>query len=374
MKLTYKFKNDETSIEIEKKEYLNPIDVTIYTRNDDEIYVYDKDNVYINQLIKTSKNGIKTYAPISGIAQVKQGIIKIINDNSDSMIVSENTREDINTLKMAEILNICDELGIEYENKLLGEKLKQNSKLLVVNAMDIEPYQFNNNYFLEDKIKEVLETAELLSNALNINAYLLLNKYDENNIEAVRKIISKYPDIIFKTIDEEFPFTTNQCLTKKYFKEYKYDDILFFDPFALNKIYVALKDGLPVNDRYITICINGTEKVYVIKCKYNTNLSTILDKAVSIDLTNKDVYLNNYMRRIKCENVNALVVNDNVKTIFIFDHEDVQTTKCIKCGKCVDVCPVNINPLAKKIDPSCIRCGLCNNICPANINLLSKEK
>ena len=77
---------------------------------------------------------------------------------------------------------------------------------------------------------------------------------------------------------------------------------------------------------------------------------------------------------VKCDNLDSLIVTDNIKSIFIFPKENIVPSKCIKCGKCVDICPVGINPLAPKLDSSCIRCGLCNFVCPANINLISKEK
>ncbi len=374
MKLTYRFKNDEQKLDIKKVEYVNPKEIIVYPKADDEVYVSDGEEVYINQLLKESKNGIKTYATVSGTASVKKGIIRISNDNSDSTIVSEDTVDDISKLKKEEVINICQELGIEYENKLLVEKLQNKNKVIIVNGMDIEPYQFNNNYMLEDRLECILEVTEVISNLFNLNAYLILNKYDENNIEEVRKVISKYPNIIFKTVDDVFPFTTNPCIAKKYFKEYKYNELLFFDTFALNKLYTALKDGLPVSERYVTVCLNGTDNISVVKCRYGTSLASILSEAVNIDLTNRDIYLNNYMRGVKCDDVKALIVNDNVKTIFILEHDDVKASKCIKCGKCVEICPVNINPLDKKLDPACIRCGLCNNVCPANINLLNKGK
>ena len=54
---------------------------------------------------------------------------------------------------------------------------------------------------------------------------------------------------------------------------------------------------------------------------------------------------------------------------------------CIKCGKCVRVCPVKLSPVVicdnvdneyalKKLNVSkCISCGLCSYICPAKIEV-----
>jgi electron transport complex protein RnfC len=60
-----------------------------------------------------------------------------------------------------------------------------------------------------------------------------------------------------------------------------------------------------------------------------------------------------------------------------------QQTPCIRCGRCLDVCPANINPTKishavqhEMLDVaenyhigSCIECGCCSYICPANIEI-----
>ena len=64
------------------------------------------------------------------------------------------------------------------------------------------------------------------------------------------------------------------------------------------------------------------------------------------------------------------------------------TTACIRCGKCVYVCPVNLMPAAlekaydkKNVDSLknlkvnlCINCGCCSYICPAHRNLAQKNQ
>ena len=372
MKLTYKFDNDEKKVDINRLEYLNPTDVEVYAKEGDKVYVTDGDYVYINQLIKESSNGIKTYATISGNITIDNRIIKIINDNTESSYASANAVDDVSDVKKEEIIKYCEELGIDHANKLIVDRLKNSNKVLVVNAMDVEPYQFNSNYLFQDNVKNLLDTINLLSSRFNLNAYLFLSKYDDNNVDEVKKIINNYPDINFKVINEVFPFNTNELLAKKYFKEYKFDDILFFDTFSLYKLFIAVKDKLPVTERYITVCINDAEVLDVIKVKYGSNLGDILKNGAKVEYAGKYVYLNNFMRKVRCKNVESLIISDNIKTIFINDEDAPSPAKCIKCGKCVDVCPLGINPLAKKLDPNCIRCGLCNYVCPANINLLDK--
>jgi electron transport complex protein RnfC len=60
-----------------------------------------------------------------------------------------------------------------------------------------------------------------------------------------------------------------------------------------------------------------------------------------------------------------------------------RTTACIRCGRCLQVCPENLNPTkiahAVKFNnlelaqthfmTACMECGCCSYICPANIEL-----
>ena len=124
MKLTYKFNNDEKIMNIERKEYLSPDHIEVYAREGDTIYVNDGDFVYINQLIKESSNGIKSYATVSGNVTIENDVVTIKNDGTESAFVSSNAKESLEEIKKEDMINTLEELGIEYENKLIVDKLK----------------------------------------------------------------------------------------------------------------------------------------------------------------------------------------------------------------------------------------------------------
>ena len=45
----------------------------------------------------------------------------------------------------------------------------------------------------------------------------------------------------------------------------------------------------------------------------------------------------------------------------------VEQKGCVSCGKCRDICPMDINPVSQPDSAECIRCGKCTAVCAENI-------
>ncbi len=80
-------------------------------------------------------------------------------------------------------------------------------------------------------------------------------------------------------------------------------------------------------------------------------------------------------------------VTKGTSGLTVLTHDDVRRaaeTPCVRCGRCVDVCPLNLVPqklalaakhkdwdLAKRYHlPACCECGCCAYVCPASIPLV----
>jgi electron transport complex protein RnfC len=88
--------------------------------------------------------------------------------------------------------------------------------------------------------------------------------------------------------------------------------------------------------------------------------------------------------------LNVPVVKGTTGILFLSEHEakEFEEQKCIKCAKCVDVCPVNLSPTEimkyaqkdrwEKIKElnvmDCMECGACSYVCPARIPLVQYIK
>ncbi len=52
-------------------------------------------------------------------------------------------------------------------------------------------------------------------------------------------------------------------------------------------------------------------------------------------------------------------------------HLKVDKNKCISCGKCAQICKMEVNPVKTPNSAECIRCGACALVCPKNAIYLS---
>ena len=70
--------------------------------------------------------------------------------------------------------------------------------------------------------------------------------------------------------------------------------------------------------------------------------------------------------------ITNLIVTKELQGLVVMKKKYRQAKNCIKCGKCIEICPINSNPLLayeKQVKVKCIECGLCTYICPVYINL-----
>lgn len=75
-----------------------------------------------------------------------------------------------------------------------------------------------------------------------------------------------------------------------------------------------------------------------------------------------------------------LIITSNLNCVLVLKgHNNALPSECLRCGKCVNLCPTKLSPVLIKDNVRnsdrlielqanrCIECGLCSYICPAKI-------
>jgi len=156
-------------------------------------------------------------------------------------------------------------------------------------------------------------------------------------------------------------------------------------------IYEAVYEGKPLYERIITVA-GAVKRPGNLKVRIGASLSEIVDYCGGFveDLPGQKVIAGGPMMGITQFTLDVPVVKGFSGLVILAEKESKfsEPSNCIRCGKCVDVCPAYLIPTVisrlvekerygelKDYNPlDCIECGSCAYECPSKIHLVQNIK
>ena len=357
-----KDKNIKVSNDI--KYFLNPDFVYIPVK---DILVHQDELVYKGLFV-----GKNYYSPVSGVAygvkkmlfsKYYQNSLVIENDFREVSKVENKSRE----ITIKNILKCLD----ENKNKKLLDKFKSQTEFenIIITTINDEPYVYNNIFALKENILELLELFDKLSILYKSNHnYLVVKNVDTNVIVDCLNIIGTYPNIELTLVNDEYLLEKEEFLKEKIGLKGSTLYLSTIELLQLNNYLKCLFDDTLL----ITISGNAIKCGIVIRVKKYTSLKEILNKYIDIIDKNYYIVYNGLMKGSIVSDIDSFIIDENIYAINIMRKENDIEECCINCGKCIDICPMGVNPLSGKNKDKCIDCGLCSYICPGFVNLKNK--
>lgn len=146
-------------------------------------------------------------------------------------------------------------------------------------------------------------------------------------------------------------------------------------------IYEALKYEKPLIERVITFTGEGFKEPKNILVKVGTKVSDVINDIIHYKEDDL-LFIAGGPMMGEALPTDDLVVSPNLNCVLVIkDNIKDLETNCLRCGKCVAVCPAKISPVLikdaiknkeylKELEVNrCIECGLCSYICPAKIKV-----
>lgn len=371
----------------ELKSFLKPKDIYL-EQGDSKLLVGDY--VYKYQTIgHKEKFNVPIISSVSGtVTDIKDGYIKIKNDLLEKT-EKEIINRDVSKIKKEEFLDIIEKAGIIGMGGAgfpthMKYKTDKNIELLIVNAVECEPYITADYSIMNEKCNELLEGINniIRINKIN-NAILAIKKTNVEVIKKFKEIIDKYPKIELRIVRDIYPMGWERTLIKEVTKK-EYDILPIELGIVVNNISTifainnALKHDIPLVERIITITGENVKNPGNVMVKIGTSVNEILkfmggihDDSVLISggpMMGVEINKTDYIK----PQMNCILVLPKPKEENIIN--------CLRCGKCVSACPANLAPvlikecsnkeeLIKLQVNKCISCGLCSYICPSRIDL-----
>lgn len=353
-----------------------------------KLRVANKEEIRKEQLLLINDKNIGIFSPVSGVVvgakecmmpngQMQKCLV-IANDFKEKMLNRTTMRKNIKQLSKNDFYDILDSrrvINADNASELLIELFKENSfSKILINCIEDEPYIATKTFLVKNYSQEILETLSFLGRIFRTEENrIVLKNNDRDNIDGITNVLGTYPEISLTVVPDLYPIGNKDIL--KNHLNIDYPNTLILSPANIIACYNIIKKNKLITEKYITFTGEAIVNPIVINAKIGSSVKKIINENIEF-INNADVdYVVNGLMCGKVLNIDELVVTNDLEGIIINFKKDYHEGECINCGKCSQVCPVNIDPNLifnknkKLVDrEKCIQCGLCSYICPVYIN------
>lgn len=260
---------------------------------------------------------------------------------------------------------------------------------LLLNGAECEPYLNSDNRLMIENPEKIVNGIKIIKKILGVNRAIV--GIEENKPEAIasmRKAVegtgieiaplkTKYPQggekqLIKAVLDRQVPSGKLPSVV----------GVVVQNTGTAAAIYDGIVNGIPLIEKVVTVSGKGIINPKNIKIAIGTPFSYLLDYCgVNREIVDKLV-MGGPMMGMAQFSEEAPVIKGTSGLLALTKEETnpYKTRACIGCGKCVEACPMGLEPLMfarlaafeqweqlKEYSlMDCIECGSCAYICPAN--------
>lgn len=318
--------------------------------------------------------------------------IKIENDFKERQEESHEFTQDISKFTKEQFIEIVKNAGIigmggagfptyiKYQSEQI--------KTLIVNAVECEPFITADASLLKEKSREILETIDAIIEIFKLEECIIAVK--KNNTEVIRVLqnfLGTYLRIRIVSVPNLYPMGWERSLVH-YCKGVTYKNIPIERGIVVNNVSTiyAIKEALhhqkPLIERVVTFTGDMMKQPMNVLVKTGTKASEVISSVIGMKRAKDIVFVAGGPMMGTSLPSDEVILTPDVNCIMAFRfQENLPSETCMRCGKCVQVCPAKIAPVLIKdaylekealrsLTPEkCIRCGLCSYICPAKIEV-----
>lgn len=308
-----------------------------------------------------------------------------------------NSREDfINAVKESGLVGLGG-AGFPTHIKLNPKNLEQIDTL-VINAAECEPYITSDYRECMESPEDIIEGINVVKKWLNIkNAYIGIESNKPASIKLLSELSEKHEGIDVVELKAQYPQGAEKVIIYSTTGRVINDGQLPADAgvVVLNVTTVSfiakyLKSGMPLVSKRLTVDGTGANKGMNVIVPLGTAIKDVFEFCGGLKADCKKVLMGGPMMGIAVPDLDQPIVKNN-NAIIALNEKDAtpaEETDCIRCGKCVYACPLNLMPAAleKAYDARnaeslvahdvnlCMNCGCCSYVCPAKRNLAQKNQ
>ncbi|MEJ6950430.1 electron transport complex subunit RsxC [Natronospora cellulosivora (SeqCode)] len=338
------------------------------------------------------------------IGKSSQGIV-IDADEEDTLAKGIASPGSLSDLSPDDIKKIIREAGIVGMG---GAMFPTHVKLsipegkevdhLILNGAECEPYLTVDHRMMIERPNDIIYGTKLLMKAISVSKAIIgIEENKPDAIKIMKKATANEDGIEIKELETKYPQGGEKMLIKALLDRTVPAGGLPLDiGVVVNNITTAVavsdavKKGVPLIERSVSVTGSGVNNPINLIYRIGTTIDKLIEEAGGLTEDASKVILGGPMTGFAQPSLDIATVKGTSGVLVLSKDEvaDFNPQPCIKCARCVDVCPqylmpVNLSKYAAKemFDEledyqvlNCIECGSCSFICPAKRPLMQYIK
>ena len=335
---------------------------------------------------------------------MKVKCVVIENDGTEEMD-DFGTQKNLDELTAEEIIAIIKDKGI---TGMGGASFPAHVKFsppkdkpidtLILNGAECEPYLTSDHRVMLEQPELVVLGLKAVKKALNVEkAYIAVEDNKPDAIEALKKAVDPADGIQVVTLKTKYPQGDEKRIIDAVTGRKVPTGGLPMDVGCVvsnvstsKAIAEAVLYGKPLYERVVTVTGKGIVEPKNVLARIGTPFGELIRQCGGFSAKPGKVISGGPMMGIAQFTLDAPVIKGS-GGILVIPAEEVKeepVLPCIKCGKCIEVCPSGLQPLFisayslknnsemadKYFALSCVECGACSFICPAKRPLAESIK
>ena len=324
--------------------------------------------------------------------------VVIANDKQDVLHESVQPNKSLDELTPDEIVAIVKEAGIIGMGGAgfpMNVKLKPRTPVdtVLLNGCECEPLLTADHQLMLGRPDDVIFGLKAMMKAVNApRGIIVIEENKPDAIALMREKTEGMEGIEVLEVSTQYPQGGEKMLIKRALGRQVPSGGLPSDVGCVvanvstsKAVANAIQLGMPVTERIVTITGERVKNPTNFIVKIGTNVRELLDCCGGVTGDAE------YVVKVGGPMMGAIQPLLDVATtkctngITVYDVDETEPQECIKCGRCVDVCPMSLQPLhfakfsgagdpalLKKLNiMDCMECRCCEYICSSKIPLVS---
>lgn len=334
-------------------------------------------------------------------------VVKIKNDFQDSVDEKIVPKKDLDQLNFDEIREIAREAGLVGmggatfpTHVKLSPPEEKKVDTVILNAAECEPFLTADHRLLLEKAEDVLYGLKAIAKAVKAENIIIGIEDNKMDVVKVLKAAGAEKFCKIKILKTAYPTGAEKVLVKKVLNRVVPNKGIPLDVGVVvsnvgtaYQLAKTIKTGLPLIDRVVTV-----SGVFANPGNYLVKVGTLLSEIIERSDENNPVAENAEVVGAVTDGDEAIAYEREYKIIvggpmmgftiseleipvikgtsgvLLLNSQKYVESNCIRCGKCVDVCPLSLTPYQDQGADECMECGSCAYECPANRFLVQNVK